>query len=225
MLSLQLCLKGEVHLFSLLFKCVRSTQTTLQWLLQTTKILHVPLKRPSCGAQSVRIESCPLPLLLGWVSRSQYAFMPFFMVEKLVVWTVSSLYISPNLPLLLSPPLLLKTPKPSVQMNYLSMSNSGDRFCLLVNRSRADLPCIEIRRSETLIWNNLPHLDQSARPDAFSQREWINKNVPYANYPLLFTFLIFSILSLFWLSARQQACSCLLHPWINLSSVCALFCE
>lgn len=165
-----------------------STQATLQWLLQTTEILHVPLKRPSGGAQAAKIESCPLPVLPGRVSRSQTTLMTFFMVEKLVTCSMNS-FLFPTLPLFLSPPLLLNTPKPSVQMNCLSMSNSADQFCLLPNRSGADLPSIEICWSETLIWNNLPHSDQFSHPDTFSQREWINKNVPYADHPLLFTLL------------------------------------
>lgn len=110
------------------------------------------------------------------------------MVDKLVTCSMNS-FLFPTLPLFLSPPLLLNTPKPSVQMNCLSMSNSTDRFCLLPNRSGTDLPSIEIRWSETLIWNNLPHSDQFSHPDTFSQREWINKNVPYADHLLLFTLL------------------------------------
>lgn len=122
----------------------------------------------------------------------------------------------------LSPSLVLNTPKPPVKMNCLSMFNSGYRFCLLLIRSGFDLSSIEISWSKTLIWNNLPYSDQSARPDTFSKREWINKNVHYANHTLSFTLLNFPILLHFWVSARQQAYSLLLHQWISLSSVCAL---
>lgn len=180
----------------------------------------------------LRVSICQnwvLPSTLSlWVSFSKpNCINAFLMVQKLATCSMDSfLPSSPfHLLLFLSPPLLLNTPKLSIQMKCLSMSNSGDRSCLQLNRSRADLPCIKIRRFETLIWNNLPHSDQSVCADTFSQKEWINKNGPNANQPLLFNLLIFLILSLFWLSARQQACSCVLHPWIKLSSVCVLFCE
>lgn len=151
--------------------------------------------------------------------------MTFFIVEKLATCSMNS-YLLPSL---FHPPCLFHLHFCSILPSRLSKWTVYPCPIPVIDsascRIGAEPTCPALRSADLKHLSGISHLIQ-INPPALTlslKENGLTRVHPTPTIRSYSPSFFFQSLVLFWLSARQQACSCVLYPWINLSSVCALF--